>query len=60
MFETMTRAELEKELQMAEADVEEVEDMRSAVLGQTGVHIGASELQKHYHPHPLSLITIFA
>jgi hypothetical protein len=48
MFETMTRAELEKELQTAEADLEEVEDMRSAVLGQTGVHIGARELQKHY------------
>jgi hypothetical protein len=44
----MTRAELEKELQTAEADLEEVEDMRAAVLGQTGVHIGAKELQKHY------------
>jgi len=48
MFETMTRTELEKELQTAETDLEEVEEMRSAVLGQTGVHIGAVELQKHY------------
>lgn len=42
------RAELERELKKAEDELEEVEDMRMAILGQTGVHIGAKELQKHY------------
>ena len=48
MLDAMTRADLERELKTAEAELEEVEEMRSAILGQTGVHIGASELQKHY------------
>ena len=48
MSEIKTREELERELKATEDDLEEVEDMRSAVLGQTGVHIGARELQKHY------------
>jgi hypothetical protein len=39
---------LERELEAAEDDLEEVQDMRLAILGQTGVHIGARELQKHY------------
>ena len=48
MSDTKVREELERELKAAEADLEEVEEMRGAVLGQTGVHIGASELQKYY------------
>ncbi len=42
-----SREELEHELKAAEADLEEVEEMRGAVLGQTGVHIGASELKRY-------------
>ncbi len=48
MSEGKTREDLERELKTAEDDLEEVEDMRMAILGQTGVHIGARELQKHY------------
>jgi hypothetical protein len=48
MLDAMMRADLERELKTAEAELEEVEEMRSAILGQTGVHIGARELQKHY------------
>ncbi len=48
MLESKTRAELERELKTAEDDLEEVEDMRMAILGQTGVHIGAREMQKHH------------
>ncbi len=48
MSEAKTREELERELKAAEDDLDEVEDMRMAILGQTGVHIGAGELQKHY------------
>lgn len=48
MIDATTRAELERELKAAEAELEEVADMRMAILGQTGVHIGARELQKHY------------
>ncbi len=48
MMANAMRAELERELKKAEDELEEVEDMRMAILGQTGVHIGAKELQKHY------------
>ncbi len=48
MLETKTRADLEKELRTAEDELDEVDDMRMAILGQTGVHIGAKELQRHY------------
>ncbi len=47
MSDARTREGLERELKAAEADLEDVEEMRSAVLGQTGVHIGARELQHH-------------
>ena len=43
----MTRTEMERELQNIQAELEEVEDMRRAVLGQTGVHVGARLLQQH-------------
>ncbi len=48
MLEEKTREELERELKTAEDELDEVDDMRMAILGQTGVHIGAKELQKHY------------
>lgn len=48
MLDATMRAELEKELKKAEDELEEIDEMRSAVLGQTGVHIGASELARHY------------
>ena len=48
MSEGKTREDLERDLKAAEDDLEEDEDMRMAILGQTGVHIGARELQKHY------------
>lgn len=47
MFETMTREELERELQATLAEMDEVEEMRRAVLGQTGVHVGARILQQY-------------
>lgn len=48
MSEGKMREELERELKTAEDELDEVDDMRMAILGQTGVHIGAKELQKHY------------
>lgn len=48
MVDAMSREELEKELQNTEDELEELDEMRAAVLGQTGVHIGASELKRHY------------
>ncbi len=48
MSDIKTREELERELKTAEDELEEADDMRMAILGQTGVHIGAKELQKHY------------
>jgi hypothetical protein len=39
--------ELQRALQAALEELEEVDEMRLAVLGQTGVHIGASQLS-HY------------
>ncbi len=47
MPESKTRAELERELKTAEDELEEAEEMRMAILGQTGVHIGAKELHRH-------------
>ncbi len=47
MSEVKTREELERELKAAEDELDEVDDLRMAILGQTGVHIGARELQKH-------------
>ena len=52
----MTREELERELQNTLAELEEVEEtlaphasagVRRAVLGQTGVHVGARLLRQH-------------
>ena len=43
----MTREELERESENIQAELEEVEEMRRAALGQTGVHVGARLLQQH-------------
>ncbi len=43
----MTREELEHELQTVQEELEEVDEMRRAVLGQTGVHVGARLLAQH-------------
>lgn len=43
----MTREELEHALQIVEEELEEVDEMRKAVLGQTGVHVGARLLAQH-------------
>ncbi len=52
----MTREELERELQNTQAELDEVNEtpalacgasVRQAVLGQTGVHVGARLLQQH-------------
>ncbi|MBI5031882.1 MAG: hypothetical protein HZB51_15235 [Chloroflexi bacterium] len=43
----MIREELERELENIQAELEEVAEMRSAVLGQTGVHVGARLLQQY-------------
>ena len=47
MVDARSREELERGLKAAEADLEEVEEMRGAVLGQTGVHIGANDLKRY-------------
>lgn len=46
-FAALTRAELEQELQIALDELEDANEMRSAVLGQTGVHIGAVQLGQY-------------
>jgi hypothetical protein len=43
----MTREELEHELQTVQEELEEVDEMRQAVLGQTGVHVGVRLLQQY-------------
>ncbi len=39
--------ELERELHVALEELEEVDEMRLAVLGQTGVHIGVARLGQY-------------
>ncbi len=46
-LDTLTRAELEGELQTALGELDDVNEMRLAVLGQTGVHIGAVQLGQY-------------
>lgn len=43
----MTGAELREFLSNLQADLEEVEEERSFVLGQTGVHISASTVARY-------------
>jgi hypothetical protein len=45
--EAMTRDELERVLQVALEELEEVNEKRQAVLGQTGVHIGVVRLRQY-------------
>jgi hypothetical protein len=40
-LDTLVRAELERELQTTLDELDDLDEMRLAVLGQTGVHIGA-------------------
>lgn len=47
MYAPLTREELERELQTALAELDEVDEMRQAVLGQTGVHIGMRLLRQY-------------
>ncbi len=46
-FDRMTREELERELQAAQEELDEVNEMRLAVLGQMGVHIGMVILKQY-------------
>ena len=46
-LDSLRPEELQRALQGALEELEEVDEMRLAVLGQTGVHIGASQLS-HY------------
>ncbi len=46
-LDSLRPEELQRALQGALEELEEVDEMRLAVLGQTGVHIGASQLG-HY------------
>ncbi len=43
----MTREEIQREINAAQSDLEEIDEMRQAVLGQTGVHVGARVLQEY-------------
>jgi len=43
----MTHKELEKQLDAANEEMEELADMQMAVLGQTGVHVGAKAVQEY-------------
>jgi hypothetical protein len=44
-LEGLSKDELLQELQKAEAELEDLEEMRRFTLGQTGVHIGALRLK---------------
>ena len=43
----MTREEIQKQLDTANEEMEELEDMQMAVLGQSGVHVGAKAVQEY-------------
>jgi hypothetical protein len=43
----MTREEIQREIDAAQSDLEEIDEMRQAVLRQTGVHVGARVLQEY-------------
>ncbi len=42
---TLSDDQLRAELRQVEADLEDLEEVRFATLGQTGVHLGAGKLQ---------------
>ncbi len=46
-LDTLLPEELERELRVALEELEEVDEMRLAVLGQTGVHIGVARLNQY-------------
>ncbi len=43
-LETLSDDELRVELRQVEAELEDLEEVRFATLGQTGVHLGAGKL----------------
>ncbi len=43
----MTPSELDEYLSKLKADLEEIEEERMFVLGQTGLHVSASEVSKY-------------
>jgi hypothetical protein len=47
MLDEMSREELERELHVTLAELDEVNEMRQAILGQTGVHVGMRLLQQY-------------
>ena len=48
MFENMTRTELEKSLETAQEELDEIDEMRMAILGQSGIHVGAKAVQQYH------------
>ena len=44
----LSREQLQKELDAAQAELEEVEEMRDAILGQTGVHLGVRKVGDYH------------
>lgn len=45
-LESLSTEQLRIELRRAEADLEELNEERLMILGQTGVHVGAHELNR--------------
>lgn len=43
----ITSEELERELQVAQSELDEINEMRLAILGQTGVHIGMTARKEY-------------
>ena len=46
-YENMSTAELEEKLSMLKDDLEDVEDERDAVLGQTGIHLSGGAVKQY-------------
>ena len=44
--EEMSAEEIDREIERLEEDLEDLEAERSLTLGQTGVHIGAKEVER--------------
>ena len=46
-YENMSTAELEEKLIMLKDELEDIEDERDAVLGQTGIHLSGGVVQQY-------------
>ena len=46
-YENMSTAELEENLSMLKDDLEDIEDERDAVLGQTGIHLSGGAVKQY-------------